>query len=106
MDVTGQWHLPEGEGDGLCRDELPGGPGSTIAGTQCPPTLGPEEGFPAAERTGCPQVCRDSSREDGVPIAWGSSQLGSVDGGLDSGSFETAPSLAAPSSPAVLQKGT
>lgn len=110
-DVTGQEHLPEGVGDGLWGDNLRGGLGpgerrSPTAGTQCPLTVGPEEGFLVAERTGGAWVCGDSSREDSVSIAWGSSQLGSADGGLDSGSFEIAPRPAAPSSPTVLQEGT
>lgn len=120
--TRGLWHLPEGEGDRPWEGELPPGelgpgepwssgvtPGaaaSPVAGTQCRLTVGPEEGFPAAERPGWPRVCGDGSCENGAPVVWHSGQLGSVEGGLDSGGLETAPSPAEPSSPTVLQKGT
>lgn len=77
-----------------------------MVGTWLWPIVGPEEGFPAAERLGWPWVCGDGSHEDSAPVVWGSGQLGSVDGGLHVGGPGAAPRAAEPSSPTVLQKGT
>lgn len=107
-------HLPEGDGDGLQGDQVPGDPAnrraspgnaaSPASGSGCVST-GPKDSVPGSDGPGCTRGCGDCFCEDAAPVPRGSGQLAAVDGALDGSCMESAPRPAAPSSPTALQKG-